>query len=330
MGSSAGWRRWQAVVCVVVGAIVLGVLLAAGCGSPVPTGPSRPVGVAPVGASTSIVDAFRAYGGPAAAPVGQFGTANPLASGIHGLMVRRASPAGISESADGSSGRVLEADDASPSRRGNHYADGGDPAATLPSGSGDGPNLGGSVGGSPLGTGAGAAGAVPGAGLGLKEETGGSSDSSQPLSGQVFTWRDGDRTLTVHLQKALQFQPDADAGSEESVARWAGGGAIVKKEPAAGSDNTLPVFVSGSGTLMTLPGGVVLVLDEEWDAARTGRFFSANGIASSRVREFDWLRNGFFVETEPGFPSLVLANSLADQDGVELSSPNWSIQVTTK
>ena len=35
------------------------------------------------------------------------------------------------------------------------------------------------------------------------------------------------------------------------------------------------------------------------------------------------MANGFLVETEPGFPSLELANALAAQAGVWVSSPNW-------
>ena len=51
--------------------------------------------------------------------------------------------------------------------------------------------------------------------------------------------------------------------------------------------------------------------------------FENNGIDLDRVSELDYLTNGFFVETEPGFPSLDLANALAEQDGVRVSTPNW-------
>ena len=42
-----------------------------------------------------------------------------------------------------------------------------------------------------------------------------------------------------------------------------------------------------------------------------------------------FLDNAFFVETEPGFPSLDLANDLAEQDGVVISTPNWGMEVET-
>ena len=84
------------------------------------------------------------------------------------------------------------------------------------------------------------------------------------------------------------------------------------------------------GELMTLPGGILLALDPEWDQPTVEKFFSRNGIAFDRTSELDFLPNGFFVETEPGFPSLELANTLADQGGVILSSPNWSREVELK
>ena len=83
------------------------------------------------------------------------------------------------------------------------------------------------------------------------------------------------------------------------------------------------MFLSESGELMTLPGGIVVVLDPEWDADEAAAFFTGNGIAVSRVSSLDYLTNGFFVQTDPGFASLDLANALAGQVGVELSSPNW-------
>ena len=156
----------------------------------------------------------------------------------------------------------------------------------------------------------------------------GSVDSAQ---GQTYTWEDGDRTLTVRLQVNLVVQKSADGSSDDIVAANAGGGSIVKKEPGAKDKSTdHPVFRSESGSLMTLPGGVLLALDPEWTQTQTDAFFADNGIKLSRVSELSYIANGFFVETEPGFPSLELANTLAALDGVEVSSPNWWTEVTTK
>ena len=81
---------------------------------------------------------------------------------------------------------------------------------------------------------------------------------------------------------------------------------------------------------MTLPGGVLLVLNEEWTQAQTNSFFADNGIKMDRVSELGHITNGFFITTDPGFPSLNLANELAALDGVEVSSPNWWSEAVTR
>ena len=81
---------------------------------------------------------------------------------------------------------------------------------------------------------------------------------------------------------------------------------------------------------MTLPGGVLLALDPDWDQTAVDDFFSQNDIATDRVSELGFLENGFFIESEPGFESLELANALAAQPGAVISSPNWQTQVEAK
>ena len=141
--------------------------------------------------------------------------------------------------------------------------------------------------------------------------------------GTVYTWEDGDRTMRVVLQPRQE--------AEETVAVVTEDGASGEGEPGgnsrtrSASDPGQPVFRSESGGgLMTLPGGIILALEPEWDGAAVEEFFSQNGIALDRTSGLDYLDNGFFVETEPGFPSLELANELAGQEGVALSSPNWA------
>ena len=81
---------------------------------------------------------------------------------------------------------------------------------------------------------------------------------------------------------------------------------------------------------MTLPGGVLLALDPQWDRDRVDSFFSENGISKEIASELGFIENGFFIETGPGFPSLELANGLAAKDGVVISSPNWWREVQPK
>jgi hypothetical protein len=147
--------------------------------------------------------------------------------------------------------------------------------------------------------------------------------------GEVYTWQDGDRTLGVVLQGDLAVQDTASIKADDVVVVKSGDTSIV--EGRAGNGGSEPVFRSESGGgLMSLPGGVLLALDAQWDQAQVDDFFDRNGISADRVSELDFIPNGFVVETEPGFPSLELANTLAGQDGVTVSSPNWWREVQAK
>ena len=148
--------------------------------------------------------------------------------------------------------------------------------------------------------------------------------------GTSYTWEDGDRTLTVLLQDDLVVQKTSEVTPSDVVVVRGMSDSIVEKQARHGSDAG-PVFKSESGgELMTLPGGVLIALDPDWDDTQVQDFFSANGISSDKVSELDFIPNGFVVETGSGFPSLNIANDLAAQNGVLISSPNWSRQVETK
>ena len=151
-----------------------------------------------------------------------------------------------------------------------------------------------------------------------------------PVQGNPYTWQDGDRTMTVKLQTDLVVEKDSRGLPRDVVSANQDGTNVVRSADAQSKSATLPVFRSESGALMTLPGGVLLVLSSEWNQGETNAFFSDNGIKMDRVSELGYVANGFFIETEPGFPSLDLANALAVQDGVEISSPNWGRDATTK
>ena len=149
------------------------------------------------------------------------------------------------------------------------------------------------------------------------------ADAGHSVQGQVYIYRDGDRTVRVVLQPDLEVSGDGSGASST-------GGHIVTRD-SAGSSTGHPVFRSeSSGSLMTLPGGVLLVLEAEWSTAETHAFFARNRIALARVSVMEVATNSFFVETAPGFPSLELANALAAQDGVRIASPNWWRELTTR
>ncbi len=142
--------------------------------------------------------------------------------------------------------------------------------------------------------------------------------------GPVFTWYDGDRTMRAVLQNDLvALDKQGDPGNDEVVISR-GQLKVARKQSGDGRDFQ-PVFKPESGDgLMTLSGGVLLALDGNWDDAQVEEFFADNNIPQDRLSELDFIDNGFFVQTDPGFPALDLANELARQEGVVSASPNWS------
>ena len=141
--------------------------------------------------------------------------------------------------------------------------------------------------------------------------------------GTAYTYMDGDRTTRVLLQSGLTVQKTGENTADDVVLHMGALNSIIEKQAQHGLDAP-PVFRAESGGgLMTLPGGVLLALDPSWNDVRVSEFFEANGITEDSVSSLGFLRNGFFLETAEGFPSLQLANTLADQDGVVVSSPNW-------
>ena len=144
-----------------------------------------------------------------------------------------------------------------------------------------------------------------------------------------YTWEDGDRTLTVTLQTDLVIEERTEEALTDALAATPSG-SVVRSVNSRGRNTGLPVFRSPSDALMTLPGGVLLLLDQDWGGVEVKRFFADNAISPSDVSELGWIDNGYFIETAPGFPSLTLANAIAGQEGVEISSPNWWQEVELK
>ena len=133
----------------------------------------------------------------------------------------------------------------------------------------------------------------------------------------TYTWRDGEHSRTVTYQAELTVVTSREGESE-----------IVPRQAASAQSDGPPVFRSDTGELMTLPGGVLLVLDADSDQSRIDQFFAVNGISRGRVHDQTFTTNAFLVDTEPGLPSLNLAIQLAGQEGVVIASPNWEREAT--
>ena len=117
------------------------------------------------------------------------------------------------------------------------------------------------------------------------ERSTGSGRSEPPAQsqGKAYTWEDGDRSLTVLLQEDLVVQKTSEVTSTDVVVLKGAVDSIVQKQPSDSAD-VGPVFKSESGgELMTLPGGVLLALDPEWDETQVEEFFSQNGISADDI-----------------------------------------------
>ena len=177
--------------------------------------------------------------------------------------------------------------------------------------------------------------ATPGAGSdGADQRAAGQRAADQRIVGgeTTYTYWDGDAEITVWLvpQTVTRDVEPEDA----KAAPKSDSSAVQSRRSVSSTGLSVPsgqlVFRTSTGSQMWLPGGVLLVLDAAWSTAQTDAFFAQNGIEADRVTEFDWLDNGFLIESGPGLASLELANRLVGQQGVELSSPDWSVEAELK
>ena len=165
--------------------------------------------------------------------------------------------------------------------------------------------------------------------FGSRSESGDDASKGSTAS-TVYTWHDGDREMRTVLQGDLVVQDTSANSADDVLVVKSGSSSIVQKQPKHGSGSK-PVFRSESGGgLMTLPGDVILILDESWDEATVEEFFEKNGITQDDVTGIEFLDNAYVVKTAAGFPSLDLANVLHGQEGVVASSPNWSRERVAK
>ena len=119
--------------------------------------------------------------------------------------------------------------------------------------------------------------------------------------GTVYTWQDGDRTLRVVLEpRQAVHETVADTTEDGEVEKGASDN-VVRERSVPGGDGQ-PVFRSESGgELMTLPGGIILALDPEWDQHTVEGFLSRNGIALDRTSELDFLPMASLWKRSPAF-----------------------------
>ncbi len=91
-----------------------------------------------------------------------------------------------------------------------------------------------------------------------------------------------------------------------------------------------PVFRTGkSGSLLALPGNILVEFDETMSDAKIETFLLSKGLRIKKKLDIPG-RNFYEVETPAGVASLNLANTLFGQPGVISSSPNWWREAVAK
>ena len=143
--------------------------------------------------------------------------------------------------------------------------------------------------------------------------------------GAEYTWQDGPTTRRMLLQMDLVAQPTSENRADDVVAADQGELSIVRKQERHEQGAGDPVFRTESGHLVTFPGGVLVMLDGEWDAARVRSFFAGQGIDMSRVEGQTFGPNAFLVSTASGFAAIELANDLAAEEGVVYAIPDQQL-----
>ena len=143
--------------------------------------------------------------------------------------------------------------------------------------------------------------------------------------GAEYTWQDGSTTRRMRLQTDLAAQPTSENRADDVVAADRGELSIVRKQERHEQGAGDPVFRTESGHLVTFPGGVLVMLDGEWDTARVRSFFAGQGIDMSRVEGQSFGPNAFLVSTASGFAAIELANDLAAEEGVVYAIPDQQL-----
>ena len=156
-------------------------------------------------------------------------------------------------------------------------------------------------------------------------DAGDAPGADEASCGRTFTYQDGDATRTVTLCDEI---PEGGGDPDD----WRGGRGAQSATGCASqsSDAHELLFRAESGVEMALGHSVVLVLDPGWGDLEVRRFLARNRIPFGCASPLSWIDNGFAIATGPGIAALQLANTLAGQTGVVLSSPNWASEFEVK
>lgn len=126
----------------------------------------------------------------------------------------------------------------------------------------------------------------------------------------VYSWDDGGRVIGV---RRVQGVPDGVGVGGAPGGGFGGGGNATAGE----------WFVTDTGQLLQLHGGVIVMFRPGTTAAEAGEVLGRHGLSWADAAPVGGLDGGFVVSASPQ-ESLVLAAGLAAEPEVLAASPNWN------
>jgi hypothetical protein len=103
---------------------------------------------------------------------------------------------------------------------------------------------------------------------------------------------------------------------------------IRREQPGSRVSPVLHDVPSPASAKRALPGNVIVQLDPAWNPAAVDGWIAKRGLRV--VRKLPVTGNAYLVASEPGLPSLELANALASEGQVRAAYPDWWQETFTR
>ncbi|GIU70517.1 MAG: hypothetical protein KatS3mg002_1753 [Candidatus Woesearchaeota archaeon] len=166
----------------------------------------------------------------------------------------------------------------------------------------------------------------------------------QSTKGKEYIYFDGEKQIKVYLQEDLVAEFNGNTNSyvktidpSSNPVKKAGivnvykiQNSIVKNQLKQGkfsksyhsSAPVSEVFRSEAGTLMALPGNIILTFKEGVSESQIKNFLNKHGLILIKKQTI-LNKDYYIVKYKPGIASLELANQLRNEPIIETSQPDW-------
>lgn len=143
------------------------------------------------------------------------------------------------------------------------------------------------------------------------------SAAAAGASAQQRYWYDGDQRRTLWSDAEVVANFSGHGGQKSRVLEPA----VIAKREAPGRSPVFRDSRDGSGAARALPGGVIVGFHASSSDAQRRALLTRHGLEP--VRELGDGSGLWLVRSEPGLPSLDLANRLYESGDFASAAPNW-------